>query len=226
MDIIKYVRGYIENTSKQKGLRTGDVRMLSKRIFKTLEDKSIDTILELSEELLKTGEWAFWIIAYEWAFMVRKQYTVKTYDIFERWLINYVKDWDDCDDFCTHAFGELISQYNGLYPKILKLTEHAQFPVRRGAAVALIYPIKKGKCCEINPFLVSDALMNDTHYLVLKGYGWMLKVLSQYKTEEVVKYLLDNQKQMPRLAYRYAIEKMDDENIERLVKKPDGHMGK
>lgn len=221
MDIIKYVSSYIENTSKNEGLRTGDIRSISREIFKSLEDKSIDNILELSEELLRSGEWAFWLIAYDWAFRVRKQYTLETYDIFERWLIKYVTNWDDCDDFCTHAFGELISQYNELFPKILKLTEHERFPVRRAAAVVLIYPIRTDRHDEINPYLVSDALMSDTHHLVLKGYGWMLKVLSQYKAEEVVKYLLDNQNHMPRIAYRYAMEKMNNENKEILKKKPD-----
>lgn len=218
MDIIKYVRSYIINTSKGKGLRTGDVRLISSKIFKSLEDKSINKILNYSEQLLKTGEWAFWIVAYDWAFRVNKQYTLETYDIFERWLIKYVMNWDDCDDFCTHAFGELIGQYNELFLKILLLTEHEKFTVRRGVAVVLIYPIKTDRYEEINPYLVSSALMNDTHYLVLKGYGWMLKVLSKYETKEVVKYLLENQNCMPRISYRYAIEKMDNENKKLLIK--------
>ncbi|MCM1568670.1 MAG: hypothetical protein NC081_04400 [Roseburia sp.] len=41
---------------------------------------------------------------------MKKQYSESTYDIFYRWLKNYVKGWGDCDDFCTHAFGELLRQ--------------------------------------------------------------------------------------------------------------------
>jgi 3-methyladenine DNA glycosylase AlkD len=216
MNIVDYIHKYIENTSKGTDLGTAEVRSLSARIFKLIEDKNIDNILDLSEQLLKTGEWALWITAYDWAFRVRRQYTPNTYEIFERWLINYVTDWDDCDDFCTHAFGELISRHNKLFPRILKLTGHERFPVRRGAAVVLIYPIRSGRLGDISPFLVSDALMDDEHYLVLKGYGWMLKVFSQYKGEEVFQYLLDNHHLMPRVAFRYAMEKMDRENKEKL----------
>ena len=31
----------------------------------------------------------------------------------------------------------------------------------------------------IDPFIISDRLMNDEHELVLKGYGWILKSVSQ-----------------------------------------------
>lgn len=216
MDIVENVSEILKITVKGKGIRTGEVRSLSGKIFKSIDDKSIENILDLSEQLLRTGKWAFWIIAYDWAFRVKKQYTLKTYEIFERWLIEYVKNWDDCDDFCTHAFGELISQYNELFHRILKLTKHENFAVRRGAAVVLIYPIRSDRFDTINPYLISDMLMNDDHYLVLKGYGWMLKVLSQYRTEEVVKYLQDNQKNIPKLAFRYAIEKLDTVNKRKL----------
>ncbi|MDX1359056.1 MAG: DNA alkylation repair protein [Clostridia bacterium] len=216
MDVINYLRKHIENTSKLKGLGTGDVRSISAKVFKLIEDKNIDNVLGLCEQLLKTGEWAFWIIAYDWAYRVRSQYTPGTYEIFKRWLENYVTGWDDCDDFCTHAFGELISMYNELFPQLLELTSHESFPVRRGAAVVLIKPIRSDRIGNINPFLISDALMNDRHYLVLKGYGWMLKVLSQYKPEEVYDYLAKNHQRMPRLAFNYALEKMDSELRKKL----------
>lgn len=57
--------------------------------------------------------------------------------------------------------------------------------------------------------MISDALMNDSHYLVLKGYGWMLKVLSEAEPEKVYEYLIKNRNCMPRVAFRYALEKLD-----------------
>lgn len=51
--------------------------------------------------------------------------------------------------------------------------------------------------------------MSDEHDLVQKGYGWMLKSLSQVDMETVTNYLIDNHTQMPRTAYRYALEKYD-----------------
>jgi 3-methyladenine DNA glycosylase AlkD len=101
---------------------------------------------------------------------------------------------------------------------VLKWTEDPNFCVRRAAAVILIYPIKHNKYVGINPFLISDALMMDEHYLVLKGYGWMLKVLSQGDPGIVYDYLVKNRDIMPRVSFRYALEKFDGGLKEELMR--------
>lgn len=209
MNIVEKARLDLKSSSEGKRLTTGIVRSVSSKMYNTLDDKNIDNVFKLCEELLNEREWALWIIAYDWAFRLRKQYSHETFITFERWLKNYVKDWYDCDDFCTHAFGELLSQYNELFLEVIKWTEDPNFAVRRASAVILIYPIKYNRYEGIKPFLISDALMHDDHYLVLKGYGWMLKVLSQFEFSEVYNYLLKNKESMPRLSFRYALEKFD-----------------
>lgn len=219
MDIVENARNHLGNLSKKDGLTTGKVRSVSSKLYKTLEDKNIDNVFMMCKQLLEEREWALGIIAYDWAFRVRKQYSPETFLIFERWLKKYITGWSDCDDFCTHAFGELLSQYNNLFTKVLKWTEHPDFFVRRASAVILIYPIKHNKYQNIKPFLISDALMNDNHYLVLKGYGWMLKVLSQFESENVYNYISNNKINMPRVSFRYALEKFDKELKSHLMEK-------
>lgn len=203
----------------KSGLNTKDVRRVASNLFKEIDDKSISNVLNLCEQLLEERKWKFGIIAYDWAFRMKKQYTKETFYIFEKWLKKYVRGWGDCDDFCTHAFGELLSQDNSIFQDIIKWTDHPDFWVRRAAAVILIYPIRKGKLVGINPFIITDRLMNDEHYLVLKGYGWMLKVLSSTREEDVFNYLLKNKTKMPRVSYRYALEKFDDNKKIMLMQK-------
>ena len=203
------VKSYFLNSSKANGLTTGKVRSVSSKLFRSLEDKSIDNVFELCEQLLNEREWALSVIAYDWAYRVRNQYNDKTFRIFERWLKEYVTGWGSCDDLCTHAFGELLSQNNTLFQNILEWTRHPDFFVRRASAVILIYPIKHGKYQGIEPFRISDILMHDSHDLVLKGYGWMLKVLSETEPNSVYEYLLLNKNTMPRVSFRYALEKFD-----------------
>ena len=209
VDIVAEARSHLKNLSKKDGLTTGKVRTISAVLYKALEDKSIDHVLVLCERLLEEREWAFGIIAYDWAYRTRKQYKSDTFYIFEGWLKKYVTDWGDCDDFCTHAFGELLCQYDEWFENVVKWTENPDFWVRRAAAVVLIYPIKHHKHQNMKPFLIADALMKDPHYLVLKGYGWMLKVLSQIEADNVYDYLKKNKEIMPRVSYRYALEKFD-----------------
>lgn len=209
-DITAEARLRIENKTKAEGLTTGKIRKISAELFRGIEDKSIENIFRLCEEFLEHHDWALGVIAYDWAFRVRTQYNHSTFSVFEEWLNKYVTGWGDCDDFCTHAVGELISQNNGLFVDVLKWTESQSFCMRRAASVSLIYPIRKNKYKDINPFLVSDALMQDEHDLVRKGYGWMLKVLSQTEPNKVYEYLLKYKNVMPRVSFRYALEKFDE----------------
>lgn len=59
--------------------------------------------------------------------------------------------------------------------------------------------------------------MNDEHDWVLKGYGWMLKSVSQIDQSAVEQYLIKNHAEMPRVAYRYALEKFDKDTRQKLM---------
>lgn len=217
INIVEEAQKKIDKIKEESRLTTGAVRSVSSTLFRELNDQSIESIFNYCEQLLNERSWSLSIIAYDWAYRVRNQYNETTFDIFELWLKNYVTGWGDCDDFCTHAFGELISQRNELIDRVVLWTDHPDFWVRRAAAVVLIYPIKKNKYDDINPFQISDALLQDEHYLVLKGYGWMLKVLSQKEPNQVFQYLLDKKETMPRTSFRYAMEKMSKEMKSRLM---------
>ena len=141
-EILAGVRKYLKNPTKQTGMTTIKIRSISSKIFNTIENKDIYHILNLSEQLLKENNWAFGVIAYDWAYKVRKQYNGRIFEIFEGWLFKYVSGWGSCDDFCTHAFGNLFMQKNEFFPRIINWTEHEKFCVRRAAAVILIYSIK------------------------------------------------------------------------------------
>lgn len=220
MDIIRDVEKRLEQAAGKGGLITGQVRDISAEVYRLIKDKDIENVLGLCGLLLEERKWETGVVAYDWAFRVRKQYSEETFYIFERWLKDYVRGWGDCDDFCTHAFGELLSRYTEMFPLVVAWTDHPDFWVRRAAAVILIYSIRKGRLQNMDPFSISDRLMQDEHPLVLKGYGWMLKVLSCYRTHEVYDYLMKSRNDMPRISLRYAIEKLDSDRRVSLMEKP------
>lgn len=47
---------------------TGSVRSVSAAMFKAMEDKSIDHVFTLCEQLLEEREWALGVIAYDWEY--------------------------------------------------------------------------------------------------------------------------------------------------------------
>jgi len=201
----------IRNTPTGNHLKTGDIRKLSAKLFKDVKGKPIDYVFSTCGELLEQHNWPMGVIAFDFAYRMRKRYDEKTFPVFEDWLEKYVRGWGDCDDFCTHAFGELICQNTKLADNILAWAKRDEFWMRRAAAVVLIPSIWQDKYRETNPLRIADILMSDEHDLVRKGYGWMLKVLSVKESELVFAYLLKNKAVMPRVSYRYALEKMDSD---------------
>lgn len=206
-----------KNTSEGNHIKTGDIRKLSGRLFREIADKSMENVSCLCEQFLEQHTWELGVIAYDWAFRMKKHYSNDTYYTFYGWLKKYVRGWGDCDDFCTHAFGELLRQDKSLFENIVEWTKDNDFWVRRASAVILIPAILHNDCYGINPLLISDRLMNDEHELVLKGYGWMLKSLSQINQSVVEEYLVKNHKNMPRVAYRYALEKFDKDTRKKMM---------
>lgn len=220
---IKSKNGHIieeinQKLSEKENFNTPEIRKISREIYKKVEDRELYNILEISEELLKQRKWESGIIAFDWSYRVKTQYTEDIFPIFERWLKEFVNGWGNCDDFCTHSFGELLRKNKHLFEKTINWTNHPDFWVRRGAAVIQIHPIRKNDYEGLDPFLISDKLMNDEHHLVLKGYGWLLKILSQKDQNSVYKYIQKNKKTMPRIALRYAIEKFDEDKRRELMK--------
>ena len=103
-DIVQNLMELFEGRIKNINLITGEARRVAAKEFSQLENKSIGNVLKLCESLLETRTWAMGVIEYDWAFRVRAQYTIDTFEIFENWLKTYVTGWGDCDDFCTHIW--------------------------------------------------------------------------------------------------------------------------
>jgi len=188
------------------GVRAFTVRKMAARYFVRIKAKKKEEIFELCEELLKSDYSEEKTIAFSWAFRTKKQYAPRDFFIFEKWLKKYVTNWGQCDDFCRHAFGELIDQFPRFLPEVKKWTESKNRWFRRAAAVIMIYPVRKRKYLN-TIFEIADRLLLDDDYLVQKGYGWMLKDASICYPQEVFNYVMKNKSKMPRTALRYAIER-------------------
>ena len=208
----------LKDTHQGKHIRTGDIRKLSTSIFRKVKDKSKENVFAICGELLEQYNWHMGVIAFDFAYRMKKQYDKSTFMLFQSWLEKYVRGWGACDDFCTHAFGELICQNTSLVKSIIPWTEREEFWMRRAAAVVLIPSIRYDKYKETNPLQISNLLLTDEHKLVRKGYGWMLKILSLKEPQTVCDYLVKNKEIIPRVAFRYAIEKMDREIKQELMR--------
>lgn len=199
------------------GVKTPDVRKIAKRSFKQLKNSKKQEVFKRCEELLKKNYIEHKTIAFSWAFELKDEYTPSDFNVFERWVKKYIHNWGDCDDFCTHALGEFLVQYPQFLPKVFLWSKSKSWPQRRVAAVALIYPVRRGLYLN-QVFRTADALLEDSEDLVRKGYGWMLKEASCKFQSKVFAYVMKNKSRMPRVALRYSIEKMSPRNKKAAMK--------
>lgn len=194
---------------EKDNISTSVVRKICAKNYKKIKDFKKEEIYNICDKLLEFNEWEKRTIAFEFAFRLKK-YDKDDYDIFNKWLNNYITGWGSCDDLCTHAFGLYVFQYPGCISKIYKWTKSNNCWVRRAAAVVLIYSIRREKLFE-EGLKIADKLLLDKHDLVRKGYGWMLKEISNKDPELIFDFVMERKKIMPRVSLRYAIEKLNPE---------------
>ncbi|KAF1073330.1 hypothetical protein MKMG_02193 [Methanogenium sp. MK-MG] len=61
-------------------------------------------------------------------------------------------------------------------------------------------------------------MLEDTDPMVQKGYGWLLKVASADHPDEVFAFLKAHADRMPRTTFRYALEKMPEEQRQEAMR--------
>jgi len=218
-NFVSIAKHMVDSKKELNWIATSQLRKISSTLFQDVKHKSFDEILVLCEEFLEDCSSEMRIISFDWVYRIKNKYRKDTFVLFERWLKDYVRGWSDCDDFCTHALGEILCQYKSRFSHLVEWTKHEDFWVRRAAAVTLIRSFNTDRYSEFVPFIISDVLMHDKHYLVRKGCGWMLKVYSLKCQNKVYEYLIKNKEVMPRDVFRYAIEKMDINIKEKLMKR-------
>jgi 3-methyladenine DNA glycosylase AlkD len=193
--------------STMYGVKTPVTRKISATYFNRIKKKSKEETFELCESLLESGYSEERTIAFDWAFRLKRQYTRADFSIFESWLKTYVTGWGSCDDFCTHAFGEFLYQFPDVVTQVKSWTVSDNRWLRRASAVVLIYSIRRDTHIE-NGFTIADMLLLDEDIMVQKGYGWMLKEISNLYPQRVFEYVMAHKDVMPRTSLRYAIEKL------------------
>ncbi len=201
---------FFKEKIKSYGVKVPAVNRISKEYFKRIDFKSKTEIFDLCEQLWQSGFIEESFIECHWSYFIHKMYEPGDFQLFEKWISEYVDNWASCDTLCNHTIGEFMEMYP---EKVAKLKDLAKSPnrwMRRASSVSLIIPARKGKFLH-EIIEIADILLLDKDDLVQKGYGWMLKAASEANQREIFDYVIKNKSVMPRTALRYAIEKMPEE---------------
>lgn len=203
-------QNFFKEQIKTYGIKTPVVGKIGKEYFQLIKNISKAEILGLCEILWQSGYIEESTIACNWSYYIHKNYKPEDFQVFRKWISEYVTNWAMCDTLCNHTLGEFIEMYPDYLKQLKEFTKSGNRWMRRAAAVTLIVPAKKGKF--LNDILeIAGLLLTDEDDLVQKGYGWMLKAASKVHQQEVFDFVIRKKAVMPRTALRYAIEKMPKE---------------
>jgi len=201
---------FFKEKIKLYGVKTAIVNKIGKEYFRAIKDKKKTEIFDLCEKLWRSGYMEESFIACNWSYFIRKDYEPEDFEVFEKWVNNYVSNWASCDTLCNHTIGTFVEMYPEYVSDLKKWAKSKNRWMRRASAVSFIVPAKQGKFLK-DIFEIADTLLLDQDDLVQKGYGWMLKAASHTHQKEIFDYIIKKRTIMPRTALRYTIEKMPKE---------------
>jgi 3-methyladenine DNA glycosylase AlkD len=209
---------FFKEEVKLYGIKSAIVEKIGKDYYKDLKGKSKTEILSFCEELWKSGIMEESFIACNWSYYIHNNFEPSDFEIFDRWVNNYVSNWASCDTLCNHSVGTIIEMYPDLISRLKKWAKSESRWVKRESSVSLIIPARNGKFLD-DIFEIADILHSEADDMVQKGYGWMLKAASQAHCDKVFDYVMSKKATMPRTSLRYAIEKMPSELKARAMAK-------
>lgn len=136
--------------------------------------------------------------------------------IFEFYLKNTgrVNNWDLVDLSAPNIVGE-FSLRDGNHT-IRMLSDSGNLWEKRIAILSTFAFIKNRNFGE--SLFIADKLMNDSHDLIHKAVGWMLREVGNKNMGVLEIFLSTRYKKMPRTMLRYAIERFPEEKRRKYLK--------
>lgn len=192
------------------GMKSAVVEQISKEHFKTIKGYTKKEIFDVCEILWQSPKIEENMLACSWSYNLKKYFNENDFELFKKWINQYVNNWATCDTFCNRNMGDLILKYPHFLSNLKEFTKSENRWMKRASAVSLIIPARKGLFLN-DMFEIALNLLEDPDDMVQKGYGWMLKVASQKHQNEVFEFIMKHKHRMPRTALRYAIEKMPED---------------
>lgn len=129
--------------------------------------------------------------------------------------LKYINNWDLVDSSCYKILGRhAFENQNG--EVLRKLSASEEMWHKRIAVVATMHHVKKGSF-DLTKELVTQNL-HHPHDLMHKANGWLLREMGNKNEAELIAYLNQYYKQMPRTSLRYSIEKLDEELRQNYLK--------
>jgi len=126
-----------------------------------------------------------------------------------------VNNWDLVDTSASYILGAYLYEFKKSRKLLYTLAASKNIWERRIAVVATQYFIARKDFKDI--LAIAEKLLGDTHDLIHKAVGWMLREMGKRDRAPLVAFLQKYSKQMPRTMLRYSIEHFDSADRKRFM---------
>ncbi len=130
-------------------------------------------------------------------------------DTFYRLYIDnteYINNWDLVDVTCPRIVGDyLLDKPRGL---LYEFADSSDLWKKRIAIISTLTFIRSNQYADT--LRLSEILLDDTHDLIHKAVGWMLREVGNRSKKTEAGFLKKHYQAMPRTMLRYAIEKFPE----------------
>ena len=158
---------------------------------------------------------ALFILMYQYSKADDKE-KKKIYDFYLRNTKN-INNWDLIDLSSHKIVGDYLLFYSSEKKVLYKLARSKSLWEKRISIISTAKFISENKFEDT--LRISEILLNDTHDLIHKAVGWMLREIGKRYQAVEEKFLKKYYKKMPRTMLRYSIERFDEKKRKFYMKK-------
>lgn len=131
-------------------------------------------------------------------------YQERIFKLYMKSIQDSINNWDLVDTSAEHIVGEYVFR-TGKVNILYTLARSQSLWERRVAVIASFYAIKRKQSALT--CAIAEMLLHDTHDLIHKAVGWMLReVGKRCSRKELIRFLDVHAHEMPRTMLRYSIE--------------------
>lgn len=143
--------------------------------------------------------------------------------IYKFYLKNLAKinNWDLVDSSADKIIGAYLYSNPSQKPVIHKLVKSKNIWEKRISIISTFYFIRKNEFDDA--LKISELLLHDSHDLIHKAVGWMLREIGKRDIATEEAFLKKFASKMPRTMLRYAIERFPEAKRQSYLKTKQSH---
>lgn len=196
------------------GIKTGPLRSLAK-------ENSATPLTELTQllesRIHEERALALMVLNLQFTQAMKSKETKLARQIFNYYIRNrkHINNWDLVDGSAPTIVGGYLSTVKDR-EILYKLAVSDNLWDRRIAIVSTLHFIRFDDFSDT--LSIAKALRDDSHDLIHKAVGWMLRELGKRDKSVLVQFLNEHSSKMPRTMLRYAIERFEPEERQFYLK--------